>query len=119
MSGGQGNGRGVLCYGTIVIRYGTAWQEQYGVDNPVKGLAVVEKVLRIAVLRAPTVICSGLWRMVNLRTSCTLEVVVDQTGSRERILYWFVWYGRVYTVIDSSSLIVKISLFVLAQLVHR
>ncbi|GMN61638.1 hypothetical protein TIFTF001_030720 [Ficus carica] len=89
-------------------QYRTAWQEQYGADNSGRGSAVVKEVLPRPILWAPTVICSGPWRRANLRTSSTSMVVVDQPGSWERILNWFVWSGQVYTVIGSSPLIMKI-----------
>ena len=79
---------------------------------------MVGKVLLELVLWAPIVICSGHWSRANLRTSSISEVVVDQPDSQGKILNWFVWFGRVYTVIDSSPLIVKIGLFILAQPVH-
>ncbi|GMN60541.1 hypothetical protein TIFTF001_029627 [Ficus carica] len=42
----------------------------------------------IPVLQALTVICPGFWRIVNLMTSSTLEVVVDQLDFWGRILNW-------------------------------
>ncbi|GMN68664.1 hypothetical protein TIFTF001_037722 [Ficus carica] len=56
------------------------------VSSGAGGSAVVEKVLPRAVLWIPTVICLGLWRMVNLRISSTSKVVVYQPGSRGRFL---------------------------------
>ncbi|GMN68684.1 hypothetical protein TIFTF001_037742 [Ficus carica] len=56
------------------------------VSSGAGGSAVVEKVLPRAVLWIPTVICLGLWRMVNLRISSTSKVVVYQPGSQGRFL---------------------------------